>query len=234
MFLQTTLQSDICSQSYWAPKSQSPIWHDFGTCTRESRERKTIWMQAPWLATEYTIRGKVVASLKFGPWLVQCVCVARGSSQHQGCSNYALTILLVNSSQSHFGAPTRPSTPQSVVSQGACPDSSLFRCLLLGFTFESFKELGVRHLPQVSLVIIVEAFDLQQVPLRLLHCWFLTQRFFLIIMCSQLTLAPLAFVPTFTSTTQVGMLFLGDPIPEFTFLAWRAFILHALHHFHKP
>jgi hypothetical protein len=40
----------------------SPCWRDFGTPTRESQERKAIWMQAPWRVTEYTIRGKVVAS----------------------------------------------------------------------------------------------------------------------------------------------------------------------------
>jgi hypothetical protein len=58
----------------------SPNWQDFGTPARESQERKAIWMQAPWRGTEYTIRGKVVASPKFGPWWVLCVRVARGSS----------------------------------------------------------------------------------------------------------------------------------------------------------
>jgi hypothetical protein len=46
----------------------SPDWRDFGTPTRESRERKTIWMWAPWRGAKYTIRGKVVASPKSGPW----------------------------------------------------------------------------------------------------------------------------------------------------------------------
>jgi len=31
-------------------------------------ERKIIWMWALWPTTEYTIRGKVVASPKFEPW----------------------------------------------------------------------------------------------------------------------------------------------------------------------
>ncbi len=66
---------------------------DFGTPARESRERKAIWMWVSWRVTKYTIRGKVVASPKSGPWWVLCVCVARGSSQHQRCSNYALTSL---------------------------------------------------------------------------------------------------------------------------------------------
>jgi hypothetical protein len=41
---------------------ESPKLRDFGTPTRESRERKAIWMQARPRAAEYTIRGKVVAS----------------------------------------------------------------------------------------------------------------------------------------------------------------------------
>jgi hypothetical protein len=32
--------------------------------------KNAIWMLVPWLATEYTIRGKVVASPKSGPWWV--------------------------------------------------------------------------------------------------------------------------------------------------------------------
>ncbi len=35
-----------------------------------------------------------------------------------------------------------PLYPQSVVSQGACPNSSLFHCFHLRLTFESIKELG--------------------------------------------------------------------------------------------
>jgi hypothetical protein len=66
--LQTALRSEVCSQSYGAPKSQSLDWRDFGTPTLESRERKAIWMWAPWRGPEYTIRGKVVASPKSGPW----------------------------------------------------------------------------------------------------------------------------------------------------------------------
>jgi hypothetical protein len=49
---------------------RSPNWHDFGTPTRESREWKTIWMWALWSVTKYTIRGKVVASPKSGPWWI--------------------------------------------------------------------------------------------------------------------------------------------------------------------
>jgi hypothetical protein len=54
--------------------------------------------------------------------------------------NEACQLFLVPSQSS-----STPLYPQSVVSQGACLDSSLFRYFLLGLTFESFKELGVRQ-----------------------------------------------------------------------------------------
>jgi len=53
----------------WGLRSRgSACWRDFGTPTWESREIKAIWMWAPWRATKYTIRGKVVAFPKSGPW----------------------------------------------------------------------------------------------------------------------------------------------------------------------
>jgi hypothetical protein len=80
----------LCFRLHFDPRSDrkvmglqspgSPRWRDFGTPTRESRERKAIWMQAPWRVTKNTIRGKVVASPKSGPWWILCVNVARGSS----------------------------------------------------------------------------------------------------------------------------------------------------------
>jgi hypothetical protein len=53
----------------------SPTGRDFGTPARESRERKAIWMWVPWRVTEYTIRGKVVASPKSGGRGESCVFV---------------------------------------------------------------------------------------------------------------------------------------------------------------
>jgi hypothetical protein len=80
----------LCFRPHFDPRSarkvmgrrspESPGKRDFGTPTWESREWKAIWMQPQWRVTEYTIRGKVVASPKFGPWWVLCVHVARGSS----------------------------------------------------------------------------------------------------------------------------------------------------------
>jgi hypothetical protein len=42
--------------------------------------QNVIWMWALWRGAEYTIRGKVVASPKSGPWWVLWVWVACGSS----------------------------------------------------------------------------------------------------------------------------------------------------------
>jgi len=70
--LQTALRSKVCSQSYGASKSRESKLSRFqdsrAGVLRESRERKAIWMWAPWRDPEYTIRGKVVASPKSGPW----------------------------------------------------------------------------------------------------------------------------------------------------------------------
>ncbi len=73
--LQTTFQSEVCLQSYRAPKPRESQFGRF----RDSH-KKAIWMWALRLATKYTIKGKVVASPKFGLWWVLCVSVARGSS----------------------------------------------------------------------------------------------------------------------------------------------------------
>jgi hypothetical protein len=80
----------LCFRAHLDPRSSPKVmgpqsyksvrWRDFGTPTRESRERKAIWMWASWRGPEYTIRGKVVASPKSGPWWVLCVRVAHGSS----------------------------------------------------------------------------------------------------------------------------------------------------------
>ncbi len=45
-----------------------PKMRDFGTPMRESRDKMAIWMPPPRRVTKYTIRGKVVASPKSGPW----------------------------------------------------------------------------------------------------------------------------------------------------------------------
>jgi len=78
--LDSTLNTRSARKVMGLQSRRSPRWRDFGTPTQESQERKAIWMWPPWPATQYTIRGKVVASPKSGPWWILCVRVARGSS----------------------------------------------------------------------------------------------------------------------------------------------------------
>jgi len=66
--LQTALRSEVYLQNYGAPKLRESRWRNFGTPTRKSQERKTIWMWASWRGPKYTIKGKVVASPKSGLW----------------------------------------------------------------------------------------------------------------------------------------------------------------------
>jgi hypothetical protein len=73
--LQTTFRSEVCSQSYGAPKSRESQLGRFRDSHLGVSGQKAIWMWAPWRGVEYTIRGKVVASPKSGPWWVLCVCV---------------------------------------------------------------------------------------------------------------------------------------------------------------
>ncbi len=83
---------------------------------------KTKCMLALWPGTKNTIKGKVMASLKSGPWWILWIHV---SSVHQKCSNYALTNsvfglcksvwvidLFVIFSSFHPGTPAWPFTPK--------------------------------------------------------------------------------------------------------------------------
>ncbi len=49
---------------------KNPNCENFGTPTWESRDKMTFGVLVSWLHTEYIIRGKVVASPKFGLWWV--------------------------------------------------------------------------------------------------------------------------------------------------------------------
>jgi len=49
---------------------RNPSCKNFGTHTCESREKMPFHTKPSWRGTKYTIRGKVVASPKSGPWWV--------------------------------------------------------------------------------------------------------------------------------------------------------------------
>jgi hypothetical protein len=119
-----------------------------------SPEQNVIWMWASWRGTKYTIRGKVMASPKSGPWWILwirvCPWLVLTPKELQPCINYLVFgFVRVHVSSwclSFFLVPSRSSStplyPQSVVNQGACPNSMLFHCFQFRLTFESIKELG--------------------------------------------------------------------------------------------
>jgi hypothetical protein len=66
----TSLQSEVCTQSYGPPKSwESQVW-EFRDSHLEVLRQNDIWVLVSWLGTEYTIRGKVLASPKSESWWV--------------------------------------------------------------------------------------------------------------------------------------------------------------------
>jgi hypothetical protein len=78
----------------WAPKSQeSQLW-EFRDSHLGVSGPKAIWMLVLWLDTEYTTRGKVVVSPKFGPWWILWIRGCSWFIRAAKCSNYALTNLL--------------------------------------------------------------------------------------------------------------------------------------------
>jgi hypothetical protein len=64
--LWTTSQSEVCSQSYGAPKLRKSHLARFRDSHSGVPGKIAIWMYPSWRAAEYTIRGKVVASPKSG------------------------------------------------------------------------------------------------------------------------------------------------------------------------
>ncbi len=73
---------------------ESPSCGNFKTPAWESQDKMTFGCWSLWPSIEYTIRGKVVASPKSGPWWVLWICVCSWLVRAPRCSNYALTNLL--------------------------------------------------------------------------------------------------------------------------------------------
>jgi hypothetical protein len=94
IFLQTSSQLEVYTQSYGAPKLwKSQLW-EFRDSHLGVPRQNAIWMWASWRGIEYTLRGKVVASPTLGCGESCESEFTRGSSEHQKCFNYALTNLL--------------------------------------------------------------------------------------------------------------------------------------------
>jgi len=83
MWLHTSSQSKVCTQSYGPPKSRkSQLWK-FRDSHLGVSGQNNIWVLVPWPCTYYITRGKVVAFPKSRSWWVLWVRVTRGSFMHQ-------------------------------------------------------------------------------------------------------------------------------------------------------
>jgi len=67
-FLWSSSQSAVYKQSYGSPKSQESQFREFWDSNLGVSEQNDIWVLVLWPGAKNIIRGKVVASLKFGPW----------------------------------------------------------------------------------------------------------------------------------------------------------------------
>ncbi len=141
--LETSFQSEVCMQSYGPLKSrESQLW-EFRNSHLGISGQNDIWVLVPWPSIEYTIRGKVVASPKFGPWWVLWVRVYSWFVRAPKCSNYALTNLLFGLCRSVWISDVlinllnpiselqHATLPWSVVNQGARSNSLSLCCFHL-------------------------------------------------------------------------------------------------------
>jgi hypothetical protein len=135
--------------SFWAPSKNTRISY----VTTMVLGQNDIWVLVLWPGTEYTIRGKVVASPKFGLWWVLWIRVYSWLVRAPKCSNYALTNLLfgfcrsvwviellVNLPSPHPKALAHPSTPKVLRARECAPTPSLFDVFTFGLVVESIKE----------------------------------------------------------------------------------------------
>jgi hypothetical protein len=91
--LQASSQSEVFTQSYVPPKlRESQLW-EFRDSHLGVLGQNVIWVLVLWSSTKYSIRGKVVASPKSGPWWVLWVCVCQWLIRAPKCYNYALAAI---------------------------------------------------------------------------------------------------------------------------------------------
>jgi len=117
-----------------------------------------IWVLVPWLGTKYTIRGKVVASPKFGLWWVMWIHVCPWFVRAPKMCSYALTNLLfslcrsmwvtellVNLLSLYLEDPTRPSTPKVLRTKERASTPSPSAVFIFGLAVSPSRSLGVCH-----------------------------------------------------------------------------------------
>jgi hypothetical protein len=154
----------------WASKvSGVPIFENLSRLLKQN----DIWVQAPWLSIENTIRGKLEASFKSRSWSV-CVCpwLVYAPKMLQLCITNLFSLcrfvwiidLLVTCPNPHPKAPTRFFTLEMLRTKEHNPTPYL----LIVFTFE-FKVESIRELGGVSwknIIKIIFYFDLHHDPTR--------------------------------------------------------------------
>jgi hypothetical protein len=95
--LQTSLQLEVYMWSYAPPKLQGLQLREFRDSHLGVSGQKTIWMWPPWRGVKYIIRGKVVASPKFGLWWVLwvrgCMWFVLAPKVFQLCTNHFVLVL---------------------------------------------------------------------------------------------------------------------------------------------
>ncbi len=85
---------EICTQSYGPPKSRETQLWEFLDFHLGILGQNDIWVLILWPCIEYIIKGKVLVSLKSGPWWVLWVCVCLWFVRATKYFNYALINLL--------------------------------------------------------------------------------------------------------------------------------------------
>jgi hypothetical protein len=107
-------------------------------------------MWPPWRSTKYIIRGKVVASPKFGPWWVLWIWFMLAPKVFKLCTNQ-LVVWFVQIHVSDWTLVILPSPipklqhaplPPKCYEPGSMPQFFAFRCFHFRLSIESIKELG--------------------------------------------------------------------------------------------
>jgi hypothetical protein len=151
---QTSSQSEVCTQSYMAPKSWESQLREF----RDSRDKMPFGCGPRGKALNIYYKGEgggfpqvrvVVNLMNLNLSMVcpntknaqtmhlpTCCLVCVGPSEWLKC----LSIFLVPSRSSNM--PLTPLRPPSTESQGVCPNFLFFWCFHLKLTFEIIEEVG--------------------------------------------------------------------------------------------
>jgi len=155
--LETAPRFEVCSQSYGAPKSRESRLARFRDSHLGVPGEKSHLDVGPVERCRVYYKGEgggfpqvwAIVSLLCSccPWLVLAPKV------FQLCTNHLVWIVCmhvwVSEACQLFLVPSQSSNtplyPSKCCELGNVPRLFPFRCLVLGLTFESFKELGVRH-----------------------------------------------------------------------------------------